>query len=65
MSEITVLKLGGSVVTKKSEAGVIDTARIRELAAQIAPVAKSVPLVIVHGAGSCGHPEAKQYRIQE
>ncbi|HJK51619.1 MAG TPA: isopentenyl phosphate kinase [Methanocorpusculum sp.] len=65
MSEITVLKLGGSVVTKKSEAGVIDTARIRDLAAQIAPVAKSVPLVIVHGAGSCGHPEAKQYRIQE
>lgn len=65
MSEITVLKLGGSVVTKKSQAGVIDIARIRELAAQIAPIAKSVPLVIVHGAGSCGHPEAKQYRIQE
>ena len=32
MSEITVLTLGGSVVTKKSEAGVIDTARLRELA---------------------------------
>ncbi len=65
MSEITVLKLGGSVVTKKSEAGVINTDRIRELAAQIAPVAKSVPLVIVHGAGSCGHPEAKAYHIQD
>ncbi|MDV0442721.1 isopentenyl phosphate kinase [Methanorbis rubei] len=65
MSEITVLKLGGSVVTKKSETGVIDTVRIRELAAQIAPVAKSVPLVIVHGAGSCGHPEAKAYHIQD
>ena len=65
MSEITVLKLGGSVVTKKAEAGVIDTARIRELASQIAPIAKSVPIIIVHGAGSCGHPEAKQYRIQE
>jgi len=65
MSEITILKLGGSVVTKKSEVGVINTARIRELAEQTAPIAKSVPLVIVHGAGSCGHPEAKQYRIQE
>lgn len=65
MSEVTLLKLGGSVVTKKSEAGVINTARIRELAAQIAPIAKTVPLVIVHGAGSCGHPEAKAYRIQE
>lgn len=65
MNEIVVLKLGGSVVTRKSEPGVIDTDRIRELAKQIAPVAKSVPLVIVHGAGSCGHPEAKQYKIQE
>lgn len=65
MSEITVLKLGGSVVTKKSEPGVINTARIRELAERIAPVAKSVPLVIVHGAGSCGHPEAKAYHIQD
>lgn len=65
MSEITVLKLGGSVVTKKSEQGVIDVARIRELAKEMASVANSVPLVIVHGAGSCGHPEAKEYRIQE
>jgi isopentenyl phosphate kinase len=65
MSEITILKLGGSVVTKKSETGTINTPKIRELASQIAPIAKSVPLIIVHGAGSCGHPEAKQYHIQE
>ncbi|MDR3101868.1 MAG: isopentenyl phosphate kinase family protein [Methanocalculaceae archaeon] len=65
MNEIIVLKLGGSVVTRKSEAGIIDTVRIHEFAAQIAPIAKSVPLVIVHGAGSCGHPEAKAYHIQD
>lgn len=65
MNEIVVLKLGGSVVTKKSEQGVIDTERIASLAKEIAPAAKVVPLVIVHGAGSCGHPEAKQYRISE
>ncbi|MDR0439274.1 MAG: isopentenyl phosphate kinase family protein [Methanocalculaceae archaeon] len=65
MSKITILKLGGSVVTRKSETGTINTIRIQEFAAQIAPIAKSVPLIIVHGAGSCGHPEAKHYHIQE
>ncbi|HJJ90399.1 MAG TPA: isopentenyl phosphate kinase [Methanocorpusculum sp.] len=65
MSEITVLKIGGSVITKKSKDGIIDTAQMRKIATLIAPIAESIPLVIVHGAGSCGHPEAKRYHIQD
>lgn len=63
MNELVIIKLGGSIVTKKFENGVIDYSRIRMLAEQIAPYAGSTPLIIVHGAGSCGHPEAKAYDI--
>jgi isopentenyl phosphate kinase len=62
MSERILLKLGGSVITDKSGAGVIrhdELARISEIIA--ARNGKS--LVVVHGAGSCGHPEADHYRI--
>ena len=63
MNEPVIIKLGGSIVTKKSEDGVVDFAAIRMLAEQIAPFAEKFPLIIVHGAGSCGHPEAKAYAI--
>jgi isopentenyl phosphate kinase len=63
MNELVIIKLGGSIVTKKFENGVIDYSRIRMLAEQIAPYAGSTTLIIVHGAGSCGHPEAKAYDI--
>jgi len=63
MSEPVIIKLGGSIVTKKSEDGVVDSAKIKILAEQIAPFAGKFPLIIVHGAGSCGHPEAKAYDI--
>jgi isopentenyl phosphate kinase len=64
MSETVILKLGGSAVTRKYEPGVIDLTRIRETA-EVLSAAGPLPLVIVHGAGSCGHPEAEHYRIQE
>ena len=63
MNEPVIIKLGGSIVTKKSEDGVVDSAKIKLLAEQIAPFAGKFPLIIVHGAGSCGHPEAKAYDI--
>ncbi|HDS63605.1 MAG TPA: isopentenyl phosphate kinase family protein [Methanofollis liminatans] len=62
--EITLLKLGGSVVTDKGGSGAIDHARLAEIAGVIAQRPEQ-RLIIVHGAGSCGHPEAKHYRIQE
>ncbi|MFA5614182.1 MAG: isopentenyl phosphate kinase [Methanoculleus sp.] len=63
MTETVILKLGGSVITDKSGGCAIDHARLHEIADQIAQNAQA--LVLVHGAGSCGHPEARRYRIND
>ncbi len=64
MTETVVLKLGGSVITDKSGECAIDHARLREVAEELA-VQRDPALVLVHGAGSCGHPEARRYRIND
>ncbi|MBR1368504.1 uridylate kinase [Methanocalculus chunghsingensis] len=64
MSKTIVLKLGGSVITEKQNPGVIHTTRLQAIAETIAHH-RDLPLIIVHGAGSCGHPEAHQYRIPD
>ncbi len=56
-----ILKFGGSVITDKANPGVIRREVIRELAKAVAEA--KTPTVIVHGAGSLGHPEAKAYGI--
>lgn len=58
-----IIKLGGSVITDKANPGVIRSEVIRELAQAIASA--NTPSVIVHGAGSLGHPEAKAYGIAD
>lgn len=60
MSEPILLKLGGSVVTDK-RAGGIDRAAISAIAGVIA--ANDFAGAVVHGAGSCGHPEAHRYGL--
>lgn len=62
----TVIKLGGSVVTRKAEfAGPKPNfMAIRRLAKEIRK-AKVFPLVIVHGAGSFGHQLAFKHRLME
>ena len=64
MTERVVLKLGGSVITDKSGDCAIDHARLREIAVELA-AQRETALVLVHGAGSCGHPEARRYRIND
>jgi isopentenyl phosphate kinase len=64
MSEMVLLKLGGSVITQKESAGMIDSHRLR-LLADIIGARKGTKMTIVHGAGSFGHPEARKFRIQE
>jgi len=59
-----ILKLGGSVITDKDKPFTPNTQNIERLAAEVA-ASMPTPLVIVHGGGSYGHPEAKQYRISE
>ncbi|MDW7732500.1 MAG: isopentenyl phosphate kinase [Methanolobus sp.] len=59
---ITILKIGGSVITDKGKD--IGTARPEEIERIAREIAGSDPkLVIVHGAGSFGHPQAKRYDL--
>lgn len=59
---ITILKIGGSVITDKSaEDGAARRGEIRRIAKEIAGFDSR--LIIVHGAGSFGHPQAKRYGL--
>ena len=59
-----VLKLGGSVVTDKAGECAVRNDRIGECAGEIAR-RPGVQLVLVHGAGSCGHPQACRHRLDQ
>jgi isopentenyl phosphate kinase len=64
MSERILLKLGGSVITDKKSHCAVNAGQLSFLAMAISrtPAGR---MVIVHGAGSCGHPEAKQYNLDK
>lgn len=61
---ITILKIGGSVITdKSSDDGSAKLDEIERIAAEISRF--SGRLIVVHGAGSFGHPQAKRYALTE
>jgi isopentenyl phosphate kinase len=60
--KLTVLKIGGSVITEKSEELKPRMQDINRLADEIKN-ANAQNLVIVHGGGSFGHPLAQKYNI--
>ena len=64
MPEPVLLKLGGSVLTRKGGPGTVRHENLAMISREIAGHAR-VPLLIVHGAGSCGHPEADRFRLIE
>ncbi len=64
MPEPVLLKLGGSVLTKKGGPGIVRQENLALISREIAGH-RRVPLLIVHGAGSCGHPEAHRFRLME
>jgi isopentenyl phosphate kinase len=57
---VTVIKLGGSVITDKTKPFSTYDNVIREIARDIKDV--NTPIVVVHGGGSFGHPVAKKYK---
>ncbi|MDO5861645.1 MAG: isopentenyl phosphate kinase [Thermoplasmata archaeon] len=57
-----LIKLGGSVITDKSQYKKFNKEQASRLCREIAESGRSV--MIVHGAGSFGHVLAKQYAIQ-
>lgn len=61
-SGLTVLKLGGSVITLKDKPLTPNMPAIERLSGEIAKSQVS-PLMIVHGGGSFGHPVAARHDI--
>lgn len=62
--KLTVLKLGGSVITKKEKPLTANMKAIERLSREISK-AKVTRLVLIHGGGSFGHPLARQYALKE
>jgi isopentenyl phosphate kinase len=62
MSNACILKLGGSVMTDKRADCAVNEEQLASVAAAIAG-ARTDGIVVIHGAGSCGHPEAKRYHL--
>jgi isopentenyl phosphate kinase len=64
LNDLKILKIGGSVITDKSP-GVFERPRKREIK-RIAREISSNPqnLILVHGAGSFGHPYVEKYNLK-
>ncbi len=64
--EVTILKLGGALITNKRK-GVFDRARVRIIERIAEEIADSLSgrLIIIHGAGSFGHPYVEKYGMEE
>ncbi|KAG7177687.1 Isopentenyl phosphate kinase-like [Homarus americanus] len=59
-----VIKLGGSAITEKSLPETFKEAAIRESVKLVKLcVNKGLKVVVVHGAGSFGHQQAKEYKV--
>jgi len=63
-AKLTVLKIGGSVITDKNVELKARTNTIDRLATEIEK-ANVHSLIIVHGGGSFGHPRAQRYGIKD
>ncbi|WP_197030932.1 amino acid kinase family protein [Archaeoglobus fulgidus] len=63
-SDVTILKIGGSVITDKSR-GAFEKLKERELREVCRAISeKWRNLIVVHGAGSFGHPQRKKIRFK-
>ncbi len=64
LKSLSILKIGGSVITdKRADDGVVRINEIRRIAQEISGFKGK--LIIVHGAGSFGHPQAKKFSLNE
>ena len=64
MKKMQILKLGGSVITHKDEFFSPNQENIERLTEEI-KASNEDSLIIVHGAGSFGHPVAKKHSISD
>ncbi len=61
MEELTIIKLGGSLLTDKSKPYRMRREKFRDIAREIHETLKRV--IIIHGVGSFGHPPVKKYGL--
>lgn len=59
VKNVTIIKLGGSIITDKTRPYTPNTKALKMLALEIKKA--NVPVVIVHGQGSFAHTSAKKY----
>ncbi len=64
MSDIVILKIGGSVLTDKNKISAPRPEDIARMAREISD-GKNTKLVLIHGAGSFGHHQAKEYGLKD
>jgi isopentenyl phosphate kinase len=62
-SSVIILKIGGSVITDKNKIATRRPDQIKRIAAEI-KAGQGSPLVLVHGAGSFGHHQAKEFGLK-
>jgi isopentenyl phosphate kinase len=64
---LIILKIGGSVITEKGSISKAREAEIDRISYEIATFRKDSDsqLILVHGAGSFGHPQAMKFRLNE
>lgn len=64
---LIILKIGGSTITEKGSISRAREAEIERISSEIAAFRKDSDshLIIVHGAGSFGHPQALKYKLSE
>lgn len=60
--DFVIVKLGGSAITVKSQKETLARAFLLQCAEQLAQV-KDCNLIVIHGAGSFGHFQAKEYGL--
>ena len=58
---LTVIKLGGSLLTDKSKPYTMRKEKFREIARELKESMDE--MIIVHGVGSYGHPPVKEYKL--
>ena len=59
LNELLCLKIGGSVITDKTQPYTANLNTIRKIATSLKKI--KIPLIIAHGSGSFGHTSAQKY----
>jgi len=60
-----IIKLGGSVISDKNNPYSFNREAVKVIAEEIAQFYPEESFILVHGGGSFGHPNAREYKIRE